>query len=78
MVMHAVERHVAAVVGFQWVIDDGAAFEFAVDFYHQLLNATDAHARDLEYALLEARRKAYKRNPGQPSWVAPVLVMQMR
>jgi hypothetical protein len=77
IVMHAVERHVSAVVGFQWVIDDRAASEFALDFYRQLFSSTDPRTRDLEYALLEARRKVYKRNPGHPSWVAPVLVMQM-
>ncbi len=77
IVMHAVEQHVSAVVGFQWVIDDRAASEFAADFYRQLFSATDPHARDLEYALLQARRKVYTRQPADPSWVAPVLVMQM-
>jgi DNA-binding NarL/FixJ family response regulator len=77
IVMHAVEQHVSAVVGFQWVIDDRAASEFAADFYRQLFSPGDTHARDLEHALLQARRKAYTRRPEDPSWVAPVLVMQM-
>jgi DNA-binding NarL/FixJ family response regulator len=78
IVMHAVRRLVSAVVGFQWVIDDQAASEFAIGFYDQLFSTADAHARDLEYALLKARRKIYKQHPEHPSWVAPVLVMQMR
>jgi hypothetical protein len=77
IVMHAVERHVSAVVGFQWVIGDRAAADFAQDFYTQLFDSTQSHVRDLEFALLEARRKAHQRQPGDPSWVAPVLVMQM-
>ena len=77
IVMHAVEQLVSAVVGFQWVIDDHAASEFAIGFYDQLFDATDPHARDLEHALLKARRKIYKQHPEHPSWVAPILVMQM-
>ncbi len=77
IVMHAVERLVSAVVGYQWVIDDHAASEFAIGFYEQLFSTADAHARDLEYALLKARRKIYKQHPEHPSWVAPILVMQM-
>lgn len=77
VVMHAVENSVSAVLGFQWVIEDRAALEFATDFYRLLFDPANPNARHLEHALLDARKKAYRRRPGHPSWMAPVLVMQM-
>jgi CHAT domain len=77
VVMHAVEQSVSAVLGFQWVIEDQAAFEFATDFYRLLFGQRrEPHSR-LEDALMQARKNAYKRQPEHPSWMAPVLVMQM-
>jgi hypothetical protein len=77
VVMHAVEQSVSAVLGFQWVIEDRAAFEFATDFYRLLFGQRHEPSSRLEHALMQARRNAYKRQPEHPSWMAPVLVMQM-
>ncbi|KQP13694.1 CHAT domain-containing protein [Pseudorhodoferax sp. Leaf267] len=77
VVMQAVEHHVPALLGFQWPIDDGAASRFAQTFYRLLFDPQDSCHRYLEYAFMKARKAAYAHAPEHPSWVAPVLLMQM-
>lgn len=77
VVMQAVEHHVPALLGFQWPIDDGAAARFAQTFYRLLFDPQDSCHRYLEYAFMKARKAAYQQAPEHPSWVAPVLLMQM-
>ncbi len=77
VVMHAVEQSVSAVLGFQWKVEDKAALDFAIDFYGALFDPPVGQERSLEFALMSARKRAYQRRPEHPTWVAPVLVMQM-
>lgn len=59
VVMHAVEQHVPAVLGFQWVIDDQSASNFAKTFYRLLFDRNATCYRYLEYAFMMARKAAY-------------------
>ena len=77
VVLQAVEQHVPAVLGYQWIVDDHDAARFAKEFYEALFDRGSVGFRYLEYAFLQARRAVYERDPHTPSWVAPALVMQM-
>jgi hypothetical protein len=75
-VMHLVEQKVPGVLGFRWPVADQQAHEYARHFYHSLFN--DVVSRQfLEYAFLKAKRKLYDRNAKDPTWAAPVLIMQV-
>jgi hypothetical protein len=76
-VLRLVDRHVPAVIGYRWKIDDQTAREFAQRFYGRLLDDR-ASNRYLEYAYLHAKRDLYGRTDGSRAvWAAPMLVMQM-
>jgi DNA-binding NarL/FixJ family response regulator len=59
VVMQAVEQHVPAVLGFQWVVDDQNASNFARSFYRLLFDRNASGYRYLEYAFMMARKVAY-------------------
>jgi hypothetical protein len=76
-VLRLVDRHVPAVLGYRWEIDDLTAREFAKGFYGHLLEAPAAK-RHLEYAFLNAKRDLHGRTNGSRAvWAAPMLIMQM-
>lgn len=75
-VMQAVEEHVPALIGFQWVIDAEHASEFATAFDHWLFERNPIAYQYVEYAFTKARWTVHEQRPEMPSWVAPVLVMQ--
>ncbi len=62
---------VPAVLGMRWPVSDDAASILAVAFYQALMRGDD-----LDLALLRARRAAAEHDPDDPSWAAPVLVVQ--
>jgi CHAT domain-containing protein len=75
-VMHLVEQQVPGVLGFRWPVADEQAHKYARYFYHSLFN--DVVSRQfLEYAFLKAKRKLYDRDENDPTWAAPVLIMQV-
>jgi hypothetical protein len=75
-VMNLVERRIPAVLGFRWPVSDPGAEEYARQFYANLFN--DSISRKfLEYAFLRAKKRLYDRSESDPTWAAPVLVMQV-
>ena len=75
-VMNLVEQQLPAVLGFRWPVADAPAHEYARCFYHSLFN--DLVSRQfLEYAFLKAKRNLYDRDANDPTWAAPVLIMQV-
>jgi hypothetical protein len=75
-VMKLVERRVPAVLGFRWPVGDQGAQDFARHYY-QILFGDPVSRRFIEYAFLKARKKLFERDEGDPTWAAPVLVMQL-
>jgi hypothetical protein len=74
-VTKAVEHLVPAVLGFRWSVSDVGGANFAREFYKALFDP--AVNRYLEYAFMRARKAIHKKNPGDPTWASPVLVMQL-
>ncbi len=77
IVASAVEKLVPALLGFHWSIDDGGASVFARTFYRLLFDSREDCYRYLEYAFMKARQEVYRQHPLDPSWAAPIMVMQM-
>jgi hypothetical protein len=74
--MNLVEQLVPGVLGFRWPVADRQAYEYARCFYDLLFN--DGMSRKfIEYAFLKAKRKLYDKDENDPTWAAPVLVMQV-
>jgi CHAT domain-containing protein len=76
-VLPALEGFIPAVIGFRWRVDDLPASKFAVEFYRALFDRTNLSFKYLEYAFLKARLKLYESSSEDPTWVNPVLVMQL-
>jgi CHAT domain-containing protein len=75
-VMNLVEQRVPGVLGFRWPVSDTKAFQYARRFYDSLFN--DGMSRKfLEYAFLKAKRRLHEDDEHDPTWAAPVLIMQV-
>jgi hypothetical protein len=76
--MRVVDNVVPAVLGYRWKVHDFGAARFAAAFYEALFNRGAASFKSLEYAILEARKKAYGDRADEITWASPLLVTQMR
>lgn len=71
-IAHAVVRaEVPAVLGFRWPVADDKAVDMAVAFYESL-----AAEGELDTALLKARQSLPASEPSDPTWLAPILILQ--
>lgn len=73
-----VDSVVPAVLGYRWPVQDFGAARFAVAFYEALFKRGAPSFKSLEYAILEARKKAYSTRADEITWASPLLVTQMR
>jgi CheY-like chemotaxis protein len=68
-------RHqIPVVLGFQWPIDDDAAFEFAKEYYTSLFAGESAYCFDR--AFLSARCAMQAKDRKNKIWAAPILILQ--
>jgi hypothetical protein len=65
-------RHVPAILGFRWDIDDGMAAMHARKFYDHLLKERPC----LEDAFLKARKDMYEQDRKNRIWAAPIMILQ--
>lgn len=76
-VMKLVEKHIPAVLGYAWPVEDNDGLHFALNFYKQLFDCKEPK-RFLEYAFMRSKRELYAMPPrDRTAWAAPLLFMQM-
>jgi hypothetical protein len=73
----AARQMVPTTLGYRWEVDDGQAREFAMDFYAALFDPARRSFQSVEYAFVEARSAAFRRQANGAVWAAPVLMTQL-
>jgi hypothetical protein len=62
---------VPSVIAMRWPVNDRAATRLAVSLYRELMSGNG-----LELSLLRARREVQNQDPGDYTWLSPILVIQ--
>jgi hypothetical protein len=76
-VMSLLEEKLPAVLGYRWNVGDAGAEDYSSHFYHALFDIDSSSRKFLEYSFLSAKQSIYDAKKTDPTWAAPVLIMQV-
>ena len=68
----AISGKVPGIVGFRWPVTDSGAMALSREFYRTL-----AKDGELDSALMRARIALRQQLPDDPSWLSPILTVQL-